>query len=123
MNQNNVPTNGRWIVLPPAILQQMVMAKIIAETANVGAIADGTRSVGNFFGYDVYVSNNVYGVTSSQWHVIAGHSAGLTYAGQVSEIEAYRDQNSFSDVVRGLLVYGAKVTRPNVIIKGVLTSS
>jgi hypothetical protein len=123
MNQNNVPTNGRWIVVPPAIAQQLVNARIIAETANTQVMNEGTRSIGNFYGFDVFVSNNVYGVPSSQWHVIAGHSAGLTFAGQLTKVEAYRDQNSFSDVVRGLYVYGAKITRPNAIIKGVLTSS
>ncbi len=123
MNQNNVPTNGRWIVVPPAIAQQLVNARIIAETANSQVMNEGTKSIGNFYGFDVFVSNNCYGVPSSQWHVIAGHSAGLTFAGQLTKVEAYRDQNSFSDVVRGLYVYGAKITRPNAIIKGVLTSS
>lgn len=123
MNQNNIPTNGRWIVIPPAIAQQLVMARIVAETANSAVINNGTQSIGNFYGFDIYVSNNCYGVPSSQWHVIAGHSAGFSFAGQISKMEAYRDQNSFKDVVRGLYVYGAKVTRPNAIIKGVLTSS
>ncbi len=123
MNQNNVPTNGRWIVVPPAIAQQLVNARIIAETANSQVMNEGTKSIGNFYGFDVFVSNNCYGVPSSQWHVIAGHSAGLTFAGQLTKVEAYRDQDSFSDVVRGLYVYGAKITRPNAIIKGVLTSS
>lgn len=123
LNQNNVPTDGRWIVVPPAIAQQLVNARIIAETANSPAMVEGTKSVGNFYGFNVFVSNNVYGVASSQWHVLAGHSMGLTFASQINKVEAYRDPNSFSDVVRGLMVYGAKITRPNAIVKGVLTSS
>lgn len=123
MNQNNVPTSGRFIVVPPAIAQQLVMAKIIAETANTPAIAQGVQSAGNFYGFDVYISNNVYGVPSSQWHVIAGHKSCLTLATQLNKVEAYRDPNSFADVVRGLLLYGFKATRPSGIVKGVLTSS
>jgi hypothetical protein len=104
-------------------MQQLVMAKIIAETANSPAIANGSQSVGNFYGFNIYVTNNCYGVVSSQWHVIAGHSMGFSYAQQLMNIEAYRDPNSFSDIVRGLIIYGRKVTRPNCIVKGVLTSS
>lgn len=123
MNQNNVPQNGRWIVFPPAIIQQLVNARIIAETANTAVMNDGTRSVGNFYGFDIYMSNNCYGVPSSQWHVIAGHSMGLSFAGQINTVEAYRPEGKFADAIKGLYVYGAKITRPNAIIKGVLTSS
>lgn len=123
MNQNNVPTSGRWIVLSPAIAQQLVMARVVQETANTRVMEGGTQSIGNFYGFDIYISNNVYstGGTSSQHHIIAGHKMGMTYAGQLTEVEAYRDQNSFADVVRGLLLYGFKITRPGCIVKGVFT--
>jgi len=123
MNQNNVPTSGRWIVLSPAIAQQLVMARVIAETANTRVMEGGVQSVGNFYGFDIYVSNSVYttGPASSQNHIIAGHKIGMTFASQLSQVEAYRDPNSFSDVVRGLLLYGFKVTRPGCIVKGVVT--
>lgn len=124
MNQNNVPTVGRWIVIPPALSQQLQNARIIApQTLANGSTPGGATSIGNFYGFDIYVSNNVYGVVSSQWHVIAGHSMGLSYADQISKMEAYRPEGSFSDAIKGLTVFGRKVTRPNCIIKGVLTSS
>jgi len=123
MDQNNVPQQGRFIVVPPAILQQMVLARIVQDTNNSNFLTSGTQAVGNFYGFNIYVSNNCYGVNSSQWHVIAGHSMGFSYAEQITETEAYRNQNAFGDVVRGLLVYGRKVTRPACIVKGVLTSS
>lgn len=124
LNQNNVPQAGRWIVIPPAIAQQLQNARIIApQTLANGAAPGGAMSVGNWYGMNIYVSNNCYGVISSQWHVIAGHSMGFSYADQIVETEALRDQNAFGDIVRGLSVFGRKVTRPNCIIKGVLTSS
>lgn len=124
LNQNNVPQQGRWIVVPPAISQQLQYARIIAPQGMPnGQLPGGAQSVGNYYGFDIYVSNNVYGVTSSQWHVIAGHSMGFSYAAQVAETEAFRSQKVFADVVRGLTVFGRKVTRPACIIKGVLTSS
>jgi hypothetical protein len=124
MNQNNVPYSGRWVVVPPAIAQQLQMARIIAPQGLPNGVApQGAVSVGNYYGLNIYVSNNCYGVISSQWHVIAGHPMAFSYAGQLSQVEALRDPNSFGDIVRGLQVFGRKVTRPNCIIKGVLTSS
>ena len=124
MNQNNVPQSGRWIVVPPAIAQQLQNARIIApQGMSPGELPRGATSVGNYYGLNIFVSNNCYGVISSQWHVIAGHSMGFSYADQISEIEAFRPEKSFSDAIKGLTVFGRKVTRPSCIIKGVLTSS
>lgn len=123
MDQNNVPQMGRWIVVPPAIHHQMVTAQIVQNTNNTAFLANGVTAIGNFYGFDIYVSNNCYGVNSSQWHVIAGHSMGFSVAQQIAQTEAFRNPDAFGDVVRGLHVYGRKVIRPNCIIKGVLTSS
>jgi hypothetical protein len=125
MDQNNIPSNGRWIVCPPAIIQQMVMARIIAETANTPAIEQGAelQKRGRAFNFDIYESNNCYGVPSSQWHVIAGHPMAASFAYQITAVESYRSHKGFMDVVRGLYVYGSKVVKPTGIIKGILTSS
>jgi hypothetical protein len=122
MDQNNVPSEGRFVVVPPAIHHQMVLARIVQDTSNSRFLDGGPQSVGNFYNFDIYVSNNVYGVISSQWHVLYGHRDAVTFASQLVKTEAYRDQNSFSDVVRGLFVYGMKTVRPNALIKGVHTA-
>ena len=123
MNQNNVPTNGRWIIFPPALSQQLRNAQLIMPQSQANGVnPDTAAKVGNFYGFDIYISNNVYGQVSSQYHVIAGHSMGLSFAGQINKVEAYRPQTAFSDAVKGLYVYGAKVIRPQAIIKGVLSS-
>jgi hypothetical protein len=122
-NQNNVPAQGRWLVVSPAVAHQFAMARIIAETANSPALDLGTQAIGRFYNYDIYMSNNIYlgSAASSQYHCIAGHSMGLTFASQINKVEAFRDPNSFSDIVKGLLVYGFKVTRPNAILRAVVT--
>lgn len=123
LDQNNVPTNGRFVVVSPAIHHQMITANIVQNTNNSQYIAGGSNSVGNFYGFDIFVSNNCYttGPVSSQNHCIFGHPSALTFAQQFTELEAYRDPNSFSDIVRGLLVYGLKVTKPAGILRGVFT--
>jgi hypothetical protein len=122
-NQNNVPVQGRWIAVSPAIAHQLVTARIIAETQNTPAINSGVQAIGNFYNYNIYLTNNIYSTygTSSQHHIIAGHSVGLTFASQINKVEAFRDPNSFSDIVKGLLVYGFKVTRPSAILRAVVT--
>ena len=45
-----------------------------------------------------------------------GSSISASYAEQISKVEAYRPQKRFSDAVKGLHVYGAKITRPEGIV-------
>ena len=40
---------------------------------------------------------------------------GITYGEQITQTEALRLQTTMADGVRGLHVYGAKMTRPDVI--------
>ena len=44
--------------------------------------------------------------------VLAGVKKAATYAEQIDSIEAFRPQDGFNDAVKGLHLYGAKVTRP-----------
>jgi hypothetical protein len=123
-DQNNIPTNGRWMVVSPGVKHDMVMARIIADRDNSDAIRDGIKSVGNFYGYDIYVSNNVAlaGANSSQHYCIFGHSMGVTFAQQLAEVNAWTMTNEgFGDAVKGLNLYGMKVTRPAAILRGVFS--
>jgi hypothetical protein len=124
---NNVPTNGRWMVVSPDIKFDMVLAKIISDTNNSDAIRTGQISpglVGTFYGYDIYVSNNVprLGAASSQHLCIFGHNMGVTFAQQLADMEAFRlTDQGFGDAVKGLNLYGMKVTRPAAILRGVFS--
>jgi hypothetical protein len=48
-------------------------------------------------------------------YIIAGHRMATTFADQISKTEAYRPPDSFSDAVKGLHLYGAKVVRPEAL--------
>jgi len=39
----------------------------------------------------------------------------ITFAEQIVKVEPYRPQDSFSDALKGLHVYGAKLVRPDAI--------
>ena len=72
--------------------------------------------IGRAAGFNILRSNNVAktsaGVSSK---IIAGHSNAWTLAEQINQVEAYRPQLRFADAVKGLHLYGAKVTRPNAM--------
>lgn len=46
---------------------------------------------------------------------VAYHRSAMAYVNQVEKPESLRDTASFSDIVRGLHVYGAKVVRPTSV--------
>ena len=110
MDKANVPTVGRWLLVDPD-----AYALLLADTTHFinGSEAGADRYtngyVGKVAGFEVYESNNV------TKKLIGGVNEAVTYASQVSEIEAFRPESSFSDAVKGLHVYGAKVTRPAAI--------
>ena len=48
---------------------------------------------------------------------MAGTDMAISYAGQISKIEAYRPEASFSDACKGLYVFGAKIVEPSAICR------
>jgi len=120
LGEANVPTQGRWITLPPWLVQKLVLAEVggisaiaVPKVRDDGMIVSGF--VGQAFGFEIYESNNVSNNTT-QYRVMCGDSSAISYGGQVSEIEALRLQTTFADAARGLYVYGAKVTRPEALL-------
>jgi Asp-tRNA(Asn)/Glu-tRNA(Gln) amidotransferase A subunit family amidase len=53
--------------------------------------------------------------------VQAGVPGAIAFAEQIVKVEAYRPDDSFSDALKGLHVYGAKVIRPDAA--AVMTAS
>ncbi|MCD7856319.1 MAG: hypothetical protein LUG55_00650 [Clostridiales bacterium] len=71
--------------------------------------------VGEAAGFEIHLSNNVPNTDGTLYKVLAGTNAAGAYAEQLVELEAYRLQNNFSDAVKGLHVYGAKVLQPGAL--------
>ncbi len=116
LDEANVPPAGRWMVVPPWFAGKMALAGIIRDTNNSGIISSG-RIPGNFFGFNVYVSNNVSGGTpaADNAKIMCGYTGTISLAVQLLEVEAVRPAKQFSDLVKGLLVYGFKVVRPSTL--------
>lgn len=113
LNENNVPMLGRWVVVPP-----WFHGLLLKDNRFVGngtgynqAILQGGW-VGDAAGFRIHLSNNVP-LSDGYCCIIAGTNAAGSYAEQLVELEAFRLEKNFSDAVKGLHVYGAKVTQSN----------
>lgn len=114
LDEANTPTEGRWVVLPP-----WLHGRGLSDDRFVRADASGTTAglrngfIGQAAGFDIYKSNNVVNVTGDDFAVLAGAgNMAISYAEQINKVEAYRPESSFSDAVKGLHLWGAKVVRP-----------
>lgn len=122
-NANAVSTGKRpWVVINPTIESYLLQStefigahKVADETLREGAI-------GRIAGMDVLVSTNLT-ATSSKYYVLAGTNEAITFASQLAKIESLRDKDSFSDLVRGLYLYGAKTVQPNALAKLIISAS
>lgn len=115
LDKANVPTQGRWVVLPAEYVGALLLTGQLSNTG--GTLAEGvvqTGYVGKVAGFNIYESNNVP-VTASKYSIIASTNQSASFAEQIVETEAYRPEKRFADAVKGLHVYGAKVLRPEAI--------
>lgn len=121
LDKNNVPTEGRWLVVSPEFYALILGDSRFIDASRYGSTAPILNGeVGRAIGFSVMVSNNLPAGTAGTPpevtnFVMAGHSMAITLAEQINKTEAYRPDNAFSDAVKGLHLYGAKVVRPEAL--------
>lgn len=113
LDEDNVPSDGRWVIVPPWYKEYLLKDSRLINPGTPQAeqrLANGV--VAQLAGFTVLVSNNVVNTADDNYKVIAGHPMAWTLAEQIVKVEAYRMEKRFADAVKGLHVYGAKVVRP-----------
>jgi N4-gp56 family major capsid protein len=120
----NVPTQGRYAVLRPE-LHGCLLRDARFIKVNESGTEDGLRNghVGRAAGFDIMLSNNAPNTTASEYVVQAGSNMAVSYAEQINKVEALRPQSSFSDALKGLALYGAKMVRPDAVATALVTVS
>lgn len=117
LDKANVPNTGRTLVVPPEVYALLLLDDRFAKSdaaAGQNALLNG--EVGRVAGFTVFMSNNVTTGTGTDtgktpyFEVTAQVETATTYAEQIIKTEAYRMEKRFADGVKGLHVYGAKVT-------------
>lgn len=124
LDEANVPMEGRFCVINP-----WLHGRALRDDRFVRVDASGTSEalrngiVGRAAGFDVLVSNNSPLVTGDDYLVLAGYPGAISYAEQIVKTEPYRPQDSFSDALKGLHVYGAKLLRPEGIATAIASQT
>lgn len=124
LDEANVPTDGRWCVVPPWFHGLMLKdARFVsagsAKTDQV--LANG--EVGEAAGFRILKSNNVPNTFGTKYKIIAGHPIATSYAEQILDVQSYKPEKRFGDAVKGLHVYGAKVLRPAALAEIIANKS
>lgn len=119
LDVDNVPEEGRFAVVSPALHGRLLkLDEFVTPGDQAGPSARTNGYIGSVAGLDLYKSNNLPAVTdvaATGGLAIAGHSMATTFAEQIVSVEGVRRENRFADGVKGLHVYGAKVTRPTAL--------
>lgn len=115
LNNNQKP----WVVINPTIESYLLQSTEFIGAHNVADETLREGAIGRIAGMDVLVSTNLT-ATNDVFYVLAGTNDAITFASQLSKIESLRDKDSFSDLVRGLYLYGAKTIQPKSLAKMVV---
>ena len=116
--ENNVGDGTElFLEVSPKVAARILKEKIAIPSTSEETIASGY--LGSIFGCKIYVCNNVYVNTSGEKPVhncFLRTKRAITFADQISEVEAYRPEKRFADAVKGLHLYGAKVVYPKEFV-------
>jgi hypothetical protein len=112
----NGVTNPSDIVIevPPRIANMILQAKLHTATENKEYLEAGC--LGSLFGCKLYVSNNieVEMVDGAPYYKCFVRSKrAIAFAEQISKVVAYTPEKRFSDAIKGLHLYGAKIIYPD----------
>jgi len=115
LDQANVPTEGRYCIVPPWAHGMLLLSSLFSRQDGSGADAAGRNGlVGRAAGFDILVSNNCQQI-STDYVIQAGVDSALSFAEQINQVMAYRPEAKFADAVKGLYLYGGKLVRPDAI--------
>ena len=138
LDDQSVPEENRWFVAPPIFYEKMFQAgNKMAEVQVTGDassnLRNGLATPGTLAGFSCYKStalNSTAGTDqvtlsgvatdASENIIMAGHISAAATASHIAKTEVVRSTESFSDVVRGLHVFGRKVLRPEALVRGII---
>jgi hypothetical protein len=127
LDEQNIPEQGRWVVLPAWISSQIKMS----ELRDASLTGDGTSilrngRLGMVDRFTIYVSNLTpggvaSGLAANEWAVFAGTQHALSFASQINKVETLRSEHTFGQLLRGLQVYGSKVLDGKALVQAIVT--
>ena len=129
LDENDVPYENRWLVADPEFFEVLRAASAKIMDASVtgesgSALMNGQVTDRVIHGFKMYQTNAIvnggagaaashtFSSTNGGEHIfLYGHMSAVATASHIAKTEVIRDPDSFSDIVRGLHVFGRKVLR------------
>ena len=139
LDGNDVPEENRWFVAPPAFYKQLrkagakIMDQSVMNDGSASSMRNGMVTDRPLFGFRLYSTNAIavssgaaasktFGSSgSNEYALLYGHQSAVATANHIAKTELIRDPDSFSDIVRGLHVFGRKILRSDAVYSGVIT--
>jgi hypothetical protein len=117
LDEQNIPESGRWMVIP-AWFAALIKNSDLRDASLAGDSTSILRNgrLGMVDRFTLYLSNLLTdGETAGSFPILFGTNSGLTFAAQFTKMETIRSERSFSNLLRGLQVYGRKVVVPKAL--------
>jgi hypothetical protein len=120
LDENDVPDEERWMVIP-SWMGVMIKGSDLKAADMTGDPKSILRTglLGMVDRFIIYTSNNIGSVAAAteasgfkSYYSLFGNKDAITFANQFIKTESLRSTDSFDTIVRGLMVWGFKVTKP-----------
>lgn len=127
LDEQNIPEEGRWIILPVwaiSMLKFSDLRQAYLTGDNTSPLRNGR--VGTIDRFTVYSSNLLPtgvagGLAAGEFAVYAGHAHGLTFASQINKMETLKSEMTFGTILRGLQVYGYQIVDGTALAQAIVT--
>lgn len=124
LDEQNVPEDGRWIVLP-AWAGALIKGSELRQAYLTGDTTSPLRNgkIGMIDRFTVYISNNLPKTADYDSYIMAGTRDAISFASQITNVETLRSTTTFGNIMRGLNVFGYKVVKPEALINGIIVKA
>lgn len=119
LDEADIPEDDRFAVVTPAFHGLLLKDdRFVKAGDDASAAIRQNGRVGEAAGFNIFKSNNLPdgAGAGAGTAMIAGYKGACTLAEQIVSVEGARMEKRFADMVKGLHVYGAKVTRPTGLV-------
>ena len=110
-----VPRYDRKLVIPPALESLLLLDSRFITGSAMAADRLAEGAVARALGFDIFISVDL------DDEIVAMIPDAVTFANQITKVDAYRPENGFSDGLKGLCLSGAKVILPDAVLVCTLT--
>lgn len=129
LDEQNVPENGRWIVMP-AWACGMIKRSDLKDASLAGDTTSILRNgrLGMIDRFEIYMSNllpvgTAGGLASGETAIFAGHNSALTFASQLDKVQTMDSERTFGKLMRGLQVYGVDVIKSESMAEAIVNKT